>query len=259
MPKWGGQGGGETKVVVRPRWWGGQGCGEAKVGMPKWGGQVGEAKVVGRPRWGGQGGEAKVVGRPSRKRFFNLTLSDWEVMEDIDSDPDELYSKINKQSPFKQNGCTNVAPVEDTNLDKNDNVAMCKEEQVQLEKHTDLTCIVELEETEASRRCNLGNAEYRLCVDASGLKLQVQHIVLFNWPYKFIRRYGTGQGLFLVEVGRGAASGEGLFKFRTTTPDQIQTAVKARMNRGSRRCTTPAAVEDLYATVNKPKRNSDKV
>ena len=57
-------------------------------------------------------------------------------MEDIDSDPDELYSKINKQSPFKQNGCTNVAPVEDTNLDKNDNVAMCKEEQVQPEKHT---------------------------------------------------------------------------------------------------------------------------
>ena len=76
---------------------------------------------------------------------------------------------------------------------------------------------------------------------------------------RFIRRYGTGQGLFLVEVGRGAASGEGLFKFRTTTPDQIQTAVNARMNHGSRRCTTPAAVEDLYATVNKPKRNSDKV
>ena len=76
---------------------------------------------------------------------------------------------------------------------------------------------------------------------------------------RFIRRYGSDHELFLVEVGRRADSGEGLFKFKTTTPEQLQTAVKARMNRGSGRCSTPAAVEDLYATVNKPKRNNSKV
>ena len=56
-------------MVGRPRLWGGQGGGEAKVvGRPRWGGQVGDAKVgeakVGRPRWGGQGGGEAKVGRP---------------------------------------------------------------------------------------------------------------------------------------------------------------------------------------------------
>ena len=40
-----------------------------------------------------------------------------------------------------------------------------------------------------------------------------------------VRRFGCGDDLFLLEVGRRAISGEGLFKFKTTTPGVLKTAL----------------------------------
>ena len=40
-----------------------------------------------------------------------------------------------------------------------------------------------------------------------------------------IRRFGCGEELFLLEVGRRAVSGEGLFKFKTTSPRILKTAL----------------------------------
>ena len=48
----------------------------------------------------------------------------------------------------------------------------------------DSTFPVGIEDTEASKRCNLGDADYRLCVNACDISLKNQHVVLYSWPYK---------------------------------------------------------------------------
>ena len=53
-------------------------------------------------------------------------------------------------------------------------------------------------------------------------------MLLVNWRMSVcsvVRRFGCSDDLFLLEVGRRAISGEGLFKFKTTTPGILKTAL----------------------------------
>ena len=53
-------------------------------------------------------------------------------------------------------------------------------------------------------------------------------ILIVKWRLSVcsvVRRFGCGKDLFLLEVGRRAISGEGLFKFKTTTPGILKTGL----------------------------------
>ncbi|KAK2192849.1 hypothetical protein NP493_21g02022 [Ridgeia piscesae] len=163
---------------------------------------------------------------------------------DIDLDLDDTYARVNdlplgdSDKPAGQTKCDTVA-----------------ESKLLVSPQTyDSTFPVGIEETEASKRCTLCDGDYRLCVNACDISLKNQHVVLYSWPYKAIRRCGTGKGLFIVEVGRRAASGEGFFRFKTTSSETLLKAVTVAMRTdSSRHAAPPADVEDLYAKVNKPK------
>jgi len=53
-------------------------------------------------------------------------------------------------------------------------------------------------------------------------------MLIVNWGMSVcsvVRRFGWGEELFLLEVGRRADSGEGIFKFKTTSPGIMETVL----------------------------------
>ncbi|XP_076371951.1 uncharacterized protein LOC143257331 [Tachypleus tridentatus] len=94
---------------------------------------------------------------------------------------------------------------------------------------------VKVVETDASNRCGLSNS-YNLVVTSVNISLakesapgQVGHI-LFTWPYRHIRRYGSSSSKFSFEAGRKCVSGEGLFTFETKDGVLIFQSVAAYVN-----------------------------
>ncbi|XP_022236355.1 docking protein 1-like isoform X2 [Limulus polyphemus] len=94
---------------------------------------------------------------------------------------------------------------------------------------------VKVVETDASNRCGLSN-RYNLVVTSVNISLaeesaqgQVGHI-LFTWPYRHIRRYGSSSSKFSFEAGRKCVSGEGLFTFQTKDGLLIFQSVAAYVN-----------------------------
>ncbi|XP_078264820.1 docking protein 1b [Rhinoraja longicauda] len=75
---------------------------------------------------------------------------------------------------------------------------------------------VNVQKTDAAERCNL-HGTYILKADKESLLLKdtKTHEVLFNWPYKLMRRYGRDKVMFSFEAGRRCVSGAGNFTFET--------------------------------------------
>lgn len=69
---------------------------------------------------------------------------------------------------------------------------------------------VKLVPSEASTNCGLEPGPYTLVVTPTALQLREHNSnqLLFTWPYRFIRRYGTRTGKFTFEAGRKCDSGE---------------------------------------------------
>lgn len=174
-------------------------------------------------------------------------------MADSDSDPDYLYANV--RPSIKQTATMGESDDDNPGYD-NATLQTVQSERFELKGFRHSTFPVDIDETEASKRCNLGDAEYHLNVDVYGISLQDPKTVIYTWPYKFIRRHGIGAGLFVIDVGRLAASGEGTFRFRTTTPVKLHAAVKAGMKGDSSQPSASSSVEDLYAKVNKPMRSA---
>ncbi|XP_043547213.1 docking protein 1b isoform X1 [Chiloscyllium plagiosum] len=81
---------------------------------------------------------------------------------------------------------------------------------------------VNVQKTEAAERCNL-HGTYILKADKEKLTLKdtKSDQVLFNWPYKLLRRYGRDKVMFSFEAGRRCDSGAGNFTFETKHGNDI--------------------------------------
>lgn len=97
-----------------------------------------------------------------------------------------------------------------------------------IEENNDLYCAsgegvfsVKLVETDASKRCGLEARNYTLVIAAVDMKLMDGDIVLFTWPYRYIRRYGYRDGKFIFEAGRKCESGEGSFRLEHSSQQEI--------------------------------------
>lgn len=106
----------------------------------------------------------------------------------------------------------------------------------QLEENNELYCTsgegvfsVKVVETDASKRCGLEARNYTLVVAAVDMKLMDGDIVLFTWPYRYIRRYGYRDGKFIFEAGRKCESGEGSFRLEHSSQQEIFRCMYAKM------------------------------
>ncbi|XP_051894535.1 docking protein 1b [Pristis pectinata] len=81
---------------------------------------------------------------------------------------------------------------------------------------------VNVQKTEAAERCNL-HGSYILKADKESLLLKdtKTNEVLFDWPYKLMRRYGRDKVMFSFEAGRRCNSGPGNFTFETKHGNDI--------------------------------------
>ncbi|XP_066288607.1 uncharacterized protein [Branchiostoma lanceolatum] len=76
--------------------------------------------------------------------------------------------------------------------------------------------------TTASKRCKL-KGDYTLQVCSEGILLlnSATEQLVYDWPYKMIRRYGRSKMDFTIEAGSRCASGEGTFTFKSSVPEEI--------------------------------------
>lgn len=82
---------------------------------------------------------------------------------------------------------------------------------------------VKLHSSSASMRCGLESKQYLLVLTNNSVQLRNCHdnILLFTWPYCFIRRYGYKNGKFTFEAGRKCESGEGIFYLQHSDQQEI--------------------------------------
>lgn len=99
-----------------------------------------------------------------------------------------------------------------------------------MEEDNDLYCYsgegvynVRLHASEASVRCNLEPKNYILILTDSALELHSSedNVLLYTWPYRFVRRYGYKEGKFTFEAGRKCESGEGTFHLEHSNQQEI--------------------------------------
>ncbi|CAK9824582.1 Docking protein 2 [Anthophora retusa] len=105
-----------------------------------------------------------------------------------------------------------------------------------IEENNDLYCTsgegvfcVKVVETDASKRCGLESRNYTLVVAAVDIKLMDGDVVLFTWPYRYIRRYGYKDGKFIFEAGRKCESGEGSFRLEHGSQQEIFRCMYSKM------------------------------
>ncbi|ELW52771.1 Docking protein 2 [Tupaia chinensis] len=105
--------------------------------------------------------------------------------------------------------------------------------------------------TEASERCRL-RGPYTLRAGEGALELwggPEPGFRLYEWPYRFLRRFGRDKVTFSFEAGRRCVSGEGNFEFETRQGNEIflvlEEAISAQKNTsppGPQPATGPVAV-----------------
>ncbi|KAM6149370.1 docking protein 2 isoform 1-T1 [Erethizon dorsatum] len=87
---------------------------------------------------------------------------------------------------------------------------------------------VTMRPTEASERCRL-RGTYSLRAGVSALELwggPEPGTQLYDWPYRFLRRFGRDKVTFSFEAGRRCVSGEGNFEFETRQGNEIFLALE---------------------------------
>ncbi|XP_058145806.1 docking protein 2 [Dasypus novemcinctus] len=96
--------------------------------------------------------------------------------------------------------------------------------------------------TEASERCRLWGG-YTLRAGDSALELwggPEPGALLYDWPYRFLRRFGRDKVTFSFEAGRRCASGEGNFEFETRQGNEIFLALEGAIS-AQKDAASPAA------------------
>uniref|UniRef100_A0A3B3BSH7 Docking protein 3-like n=2 Tax=Oryzias melastigma TaxID=30732 RepID=A0A3B3BSH7_ORYME len=92
---------------------------------------------------------------------------------------------------------------------------------------------VVVQKTEAATRCGLEGPFWLEVGGASLLLREAQKkIVVGEWPYEQLRRYGSHQSVLTIEAGRRCSSGPGIFSFESSQVDRIfsliQSSIKQR-------------------------------
>ncbi|KAM9621791.1 docking protein 2 [Trichechus inunguis] len=122
---------------------------------------------------------------------------------------------------------------------------------------------VTIRPTEASERCRLWGA-YTLRAGESALELWgglEPGTLLYDWPYRFLRRFGRDKVTFTFEAGRRCFSGEGNFEFETQQGNEIflalEEAISAQKNAASpgpqtQPTTIPMVLPQLESPYSRP-------
>jgi len=96
---------------------------------------------------------------------------------------------------------------------------------------------VRLVNSKASLRCGLTSGDnYTLIAASTELRLKYQNdsnedTFLYNWPYRYIRKYGYKSGQFCFEAGRKCGSGEGVFIFEHSNHQEIFKCISQKMKK----------------------------
>ncbi|XP_051051365.1 docking protein 2 isoform X2 [Phodopus roborovskii] len=107
---------------------------------------------------------------------------------------------------------------------------------------------VTMRPTEASERCRL-RGSYTLRAGVSALELwggPEPGTQLYDWPYRFLRRFGRDKVTFSFEAGRRCVSGEGNFEFETRQGNEIFQALEEAI--AAQKNATPSGPPPLPAT-----------
>lgn len=106
----------------------------------------------------------------------------------------------------------------------------------EIEEDNDLYCTsgegifsVKLVETDASKLCGLESKNYTLVVAAAEIKLLDNEVLLYTWPYRYIRKYGYKDGSFTFEAGRKCDSGAGSFHLEHKNRQEIFRCIESKM------------------------------
>ncbi|XP_006873510.1 PREDICTED: docking protein 3 [Chrysochloris asiatica] len=101
---------------------------------------------------------------------------------------------------------------------------------------------VVVQKTEAAARCQL-KGPYLLALGQDSIQLRESSSpqVLYTWPYRFLRKFGSDKGVFTFEAGRRCDSGEGLFAFSSPRAPDLCGAVAAAIARQRERLPELAA------------------
>ncbi|NXL53860.1 DOK2 protein, partial [Podilymbus podiceps] len=85
--------------------------------------------------------------------------------------------------------------------------------------------------TESSERCRLwGQCILQTGEEALELRDFQTSVILYSWPYHFLRRFGRDKMTFSFEAGRRCTSGEGNFEFETRQGNEIFQAIELAIN-----------------------------
>ncbi|KAI0228227.1 Docking protein 2 [Lamellibrachia satsuma] len=152
---------------------------------------------------------------------------------------EELHAPMNKQSPvYEQENAESTTYAKSTTTPaaqtgSYENITELARTPTEPQSHPEYIFLVQLEETEASKRCKLARAEYQLNFDTSSISLRdpTSKTIIQHWPFSVIRRYMSTSKWIMFEAGRHAASSEGYFKFTTSMPRAISQAWKLMTSR----------------------------
>uniref|UniRef100_A0A8C0WY31 Docking protein 2 n=1 Tax=Castor canadensis TaxID=51338 RepID=A0A8C0WY31_CASCN len=112
---------------------------------------------------------------------------------------------------------------------------------------------VTMRPTEASERCRL-RGSYTLRAGVNALELwggPEPGTQLYDWPYRFLRRFGRDKVTFSFEAGRRCVSGEGSFEFETRQGNEIFQALEEAID-AQKNAVPPATVPVVSATLPRP-------
>ncbi|CAH1783862.1 unnamed protein product [Owenia fusiformis] len=89
---------------------------------------------------------------------------------------------------------------------------------------------VTITETEASKRCQL-SGKYDLLISSMNFCIldPKTSIILYVWPFRYLRRYGRNEQNFTFEAGRRCPSGPGLFSLSTDFGNEIFEGIVKRV------------------------------
>uniref|UniRef100_A0A8C3X3W9 Docking protein 2 n=1 Tax=Catagonus wagneri TaxID=51154 RepID=A0A8C3X3W9_9CETA len=112
---------------------------------------------------------------------------------------------------------------------------------------------VTMRPTEASERCRLWGS-YTLRTGESALELwggPEPGTQLYEWPYRFLRRFGRDKVTFSFEAGRRCISGEGSFEFETRQGNEIFLALEEAIS-AQKNATPPGPQPAVPAVLPRP-------